>query len=122
MRAALTIEHDDDHHAGASGVICSLSFAPASIPRLGRALAKARRSVTGLVVEAVMIRLSEKGDPTWAADLEFDSESDMFCVRCRREGPLTLLLRRLEKRLADAAAMAAMRRLVKAAPRAMSEA
>jgi hypothetical protein len=66
-----------------------------------------------------MIRLSEKGDPAWAADLEFDSESEMFRLRCRRKGPLTLLLRRLEKRLADPAAM---RRLVKGAPLAMREA
>jgi hypothetical protein len=114
-RATLTIEQDD----GQGPAIYSLSFAPGSVPTLARALAKARRSVNGLVVEAVMIRLSEKGDPAWAADLEFDSESDLFCVRCRRKGPLTLLLRRLEKRLADPAAM---RRLVKTAPPAMLEA
>ncbi len=113
-RAALTIEKYD----GDGGTVYSVHFTPNAIENLASAISKAGRAVNGYVVEAAMIHLSEKGDPAWAADLEFDSEHDTFCVRCRRKGPLTFLLRRLEKRLADPAAL---RRLVRAAPLAAVE-
>jgi hypothetical protein len=102
-----------EEHREAEGTFYSLHFVPGAVVPLARALAKAGRPVNGYVVESVMIHLSEKGDPKWGAELEFDSENDLFCVRCARKGPLVLLLRRLEKRLADPLAL---RRLVKAAP------
>jgi hypothetical protein len=98
---------------GAGGALYSLCFEPSAIPALARAISKAGRPLNGYMVEALMTHLAEKGDPEWLGELEFDSEHDMFCVRCPRKGPLTLLLRRLEKRLDDPAAL---RRLVRATP------
>jgi hypothetical protein len=83
----------------------ALCFRPDEVERLAAALERAGRVVNGYSVEAVLIRLSEIGDPDWANELEFDSENDLFCVRCVRKGPLQHLLRRLERRLADPTAL-----------------
>lgn len=95
-----------------------LSFAPGSIAELGSALRKARRKVNGYTVEAVLQFLAEKGDPDWAGELEFDSERNLFCVRCKSKAPITKLIHRLEKRIADPSAM---RRLVRAVPESLFE-
>ncbi len=95
-----------------------IAFAPDSIAGLSSALRKARRKVNGYTVEAVLQFLAEKGDPDWAGELEFDSERDMFCVRCKEKAPLSKLVHRLEKRIADPSLM---RRLVRAVPPSLFE-
>jgi hypothetical protein len=105
----LTIEkHEDDERTW-----YSLSFAPDDVVPLAHALAASAHLVNGTAIEAVMVRLSELGDPDWASELSFNSEADSFSVTCRRRVPLVNLLRRLEKRLHD---RAALKRLVRAIP------
>jgi len=100
------VTKDDD------GTLYSVYLHPYEIAKLAKAIAKAGGTVNGYAVQAVMIYLAEKGDPAWAEDLEFDSENDAFVVRCPRKAPLKFLIRRLEKRLANPAAL---RRAVRAA-------
>ncbi len=95
-----------------------ITFEPDAIAALSSALRKARRKVNGYTVEAVLQFLAEKGDPDWAGELEFDSERDMFCVRCKEKSPLSKLVHRLEKRIADPSLM---RRLVRAVPPSLFE-
>lgn len=102
--AVVQLEHDH-------GLAYALFFHPTAVPALAEVLTRACRPVNGYTIEATMICLSEKGDPAWAKDLNFDSENDLFSVSCPRRGPLTFLMRRLEKRLDDPAAL---RRLVRA--------
>ncbi len=77
----------------------SITFRPDALPQLARALASAGRSVNGYGIEAFAVHVAENGSPAWAEDLEFDSENDLFCVRCTRPAPLRFLVRRLQKRL-----------------------
>jgi hypothetical protein len=100
-------EYDEEE----KGKVYSLAFEPDEIPALAKAIKKAGFVANGYVVESVMMYLSEKDDPTWAADLRFNSETDCFHVVCDRKAPLVFLLRRLEKRLANPAAL---RRLLRA--------
>jgi hypothetical protein len=107
-KAPVRISEDDGEEGGK---VYSLAFEPDEIPALAKAIKKAGYLANGYVVESVMMCLSEKGDPKWAADLRFDSENDCFHVVCDRRAPLVFLLRRLEKRLASPAAL---RRLLRA--------
>src|SRR5262245_16468849 len=95
---AFSIDADEDARGA---TYYSVVFSPHAVARLAKAIVRAGRPLNGYAVEAVMIYLSEKGDPSWGAELEFDSENEMFCVRCRKKRPLEHLVRRLEKRLAN---------------------
>jgi hypothetical protein len=90
-----------------------ITFDPRSVVPLAKAIKRSGRDVDGYAAEAVLVRLSEIGDPTWADELTFDSESDACTVRCPRKAPLVHLVRRLEKRLAEPARL---KRLVKSSP------
>jgi hypothetical protein len=90
-----------------------ITFDPRSVVPLAKAIASAGRDVDGYAAEAVLVRLSEIGEPEWADELNFDSEADACTVRCTRKAPLVHLVRRFEKRLAEPARL---RRLVKSLP------
>lgn len=91
----------------------SITFDPRGLVLLAKAIAGAGRNVDGYVVEAILVRLSEIGDPSWANELIFDSESEVCSVRCTRKAPLVHLVRRFEKRLAGPGRL---RRLVESLP------
>lgn len=110
---ALAIEKSVDVDSGDGSPLYSLRFGPADVEPLARAIRKAGLPANGHTIQSAMVRLSEVGDPEWGEELDFDSESDMFCVRSERKAPLVHLRRRLEKRLVDPVAL---RRLVKAIP------
>jgi len=83
---------------------------PRAVSPLAKVLISTGRNVDGYATEAVLVRLSEIGDPAWAEELTFDSEAEACTVRCTRKAPLVHLVRRFEKRLAEPARL---RRLVK---------
>jgi hypothetical protein len=91
-----------------------LDISPADVPELVVALEKSGRIADGYTLEACLLRLSELGDPSWANELEFDSEADRCVVRCIRRGPLRRLVARLVRRLAR---KVAIRRMVQRLPR-----
>src|SRR5262249_13656513 len=94
--------------------VYTLDFSPEDVPELAAALEKAGRAVSGYAIEAFLIRLSEGGDPAWAAELEFDSEQSRCVVRCERRAPLRQLANRLARRLVK---RRAIRRMVAGLPR-----
>jgi hypothetical protein len=49
-------------------------------------IAGAKRDADGYAAEAVLVRLSEIGEPAWADELIFDSESDACTVRLLSKG------------------------------------
>ncbi len=91
----------------------SITFDPRNLSQLAKAITGVGRNVDGYAAEAILVRLSEIGEPAWADELIFDSEADMCLVRCTRKAPLEHLVRRLEKRLAEPLRL---RRLVKSLP------
>jgi hypothetical protein len=95
------------------GAWYSITFDPRTLSPLAKVIASAGRGVDGYAAEAVLVRLSEIGEPAWADELIFDSEVDACTVRCPRKAPLVHLARRLDKRLAEPARL---RRLVKSLP------
>jgi hypothetical protein len=100
-------------HVGERATWYIVTFDPRTLSPFAGAIAGVGRAVDGYVAEAILIRLSEIGEPAWADELVFDSESDACTVRCTRKAPLVHLMRRFEKRLADPARL---RRLVKSLP------
>ena len=86
-------------HVDETGTWHVLSIDPSLISPLAKALASVGRDVDGYVTEALLIRLSELGDPIWATELVFESEAGACIVRCRRRTPLAHLARRLQRRL-----------------------
>ena len=98
---------------GAEIVVYSLGLSAEDVPELVAALEKSGRGATGYAIEAILVILSEVGDPAWARDLVFDSEVSRCVVRCGRRGPLRRLAERLTRRLAN---RAATRRVVRGLP------
>jgi hypothetical protein len=86
-----------------TGASYSLTFDPRTIPPLAKVFVGLGREPNGHAAEAILVRLSEIGTPSWGDELVFDSETDCCVVSCRRKAPLVHLLRRLEKRLAEPA-------------------
>jgi hypothetical protein len=84
-----------------NGMSYRLVLVPFDSERLTAALRKAGHVVNGYALEAVLVRLSELGDPVWASEISFDAESEACVVRCSRRAPLVHLARRLERRLSD---------------------
>jgi len=81
-----------------------LTFAPddALAAPFERALRRSGRETVGYTIEAMVMRITEVGDPAWASELVFDSEQSAFCVYCPRRPPLVHLARRIEGRCANA--------------------
>jgi hypothetical protein len=100
-------------HVEEGGAWYFVTFDPRDLSALAKAMANAGRDVDGYAAEAILIKLSEIGEPAWADELSFDSEADACTVRCTRKVPLVHLLRRFEKRLAEPTRL---RRLVRSLP------
>lgn len=100
-------------HVDERGTCYSITFEPGALPPLAKAISSAERNVDGYAAEAILVRLSEIGEPAWADELTFDSEAEACTVRCTRKAPLMHLVRRLERRLAEPARL---RQLMKSLP------
>jgi hypothetical protein len=108
-RAAFLVTEVSNGKAKSYSMVCD----PLSLPQLAKALAGGGHAVNGYSVEALLIRLSEVGEPAWATELDFDAEASACTVHCPRLEPLVLLARRLDTRLAEPARL---RKLVRSLP------
>jgi hypothetical protein len=91
----------------------SVTIDPGTLSSLVKAMSGVGLDVNGRTTEAILLKLSEIGEPVWANELFFDSEAEVCTVKSTRKSPLMSLMRRFQRRLAEPARM---RQLVKSVP------